>query len=417
MPSPHWPRLTFYFFLAAAIANIFSIAAGQVLLGLAVGSWIITWRRHGASPLKPLLLPLAVFVGWTLLAVALSPDPRAGLPQIRKFYVWIAVLLASASLPAWLFGRYFIGGWILAGTANAIYGITEYIQKRNEAYVKGVDFYLHYVANRITGFQSHWMTFSGVEMIVLLMLCSWIFFRRDSRYRLLQILAAVLMGVAIVLSDTRSVWIATAIAFTYLVANWRPKVVALLPVLAVVGYFVAPDNVQNRVQSIWRPKAADSNAHRYVTNVTGLEMIKAHPLVGVGPERVGKEFKTYVPASIEKLPEGYYGHLHSIYVHYAAERGLPAMLALVALVLKAIIDFTRGLKARLPDATGIRRALLHGGIAVCIAILIEGAFELNLGDSEVLALFLTVLALGYVAVEDRQEDQQQKENRHELERA
>jgi len=40
------------------------------------------------------------------------------------------------------------------------------------------------------------------------------------------------------------------------------------------------------------------------------------------------------PASVTlPLPNGYYGHLHNIYVHYAAERGVPAAIILTAAVL------------------------------------------------------------------------------------
>jgi hypothetical protein len=46
------------------------------------------------------------------------------------------------------------------------------------------------------------------------------------------------------------------------------------------------------------------------------------------------------------------------------------------------------------------RFFLHGAIAVVIAVMIEGAFELNLGDSEVLAMFLTVVACGYLTLEE-----------------
>jgi putative inorganic carbon (HCO3(-)) transporter len=42
---------------------------------------------------------------------------------------------------------------------------------------------------------------------------------------------------------------------------------------------------------------------------------------------------------------------------------------------------------------------LHAGIAVILAILAEGFLEYNLGDSEVLTLFLAATAFGYVARE------------------
>jgi hypothetical protein len=44
-----------------------------------------------------------------------------------------------------------------------------------------------------------------------------------------------------------------------------------------------------------------------------------------------------------------------------------------------------------------RRAVLHGVAAVVIGVLTAGVFEYNLGDSEVLQLFLGLLVVGYFA--------------------
>ena len=58
----------------------------------------------------------------------------------------------------------------------------------------------------------------------------------------------------------------------------------------------------------------------------------------------------------------------------------------------------RGIR-RLPAGPSTRKFLLHGGIAVVLAIMAEGFFEYNLGDSEVLTMFLVVVACGYLALE------------------
>ena len=42
--------------------------------------------------------------------------------------------------------------------------------------------------------------------------------------------------------------------------------------------------------------------------------------------------------------------------------------------------------------------VLHGTIAVTIGMLVGGLFEYNLGDSEVLMMFLSVVGLAYAAV-------------------
>jgi hypothetical protein len=74
------------------------------------------------------------------------------------------------------------------------------------------------------------------------------------------------------------------------------------------------------------------------------------------------------------------------------------MLVLMWLLIQMLVDFWRGLRT-LPPGPGMRRFLLHGAAAVVLAIMVEGVVELNLGDSEVLTMFLAVAACGYLALE------------------
>jgi putative inorganic carbon (hco3(-)) transporter len=392
MPDPRLQQSAYYLLVACAIANVFSIAAGQILLGAAIVAMV---ALRVPLRLPPLTLPLAIFAGGTLVSLALSPEPAAGLPQLKKFYVLLALFIAYNVIESISQAIPIVAGWAIAGAANGAYGIVEYLQKQSEADVKGVDFYLFYIANRITGFQSHWMTYSGVEMILLLTTTAWLLFAPMTRWTKYVWVAAVLIGTGIMLSDTRSVWIAAAAGAAYLFGMWKPRWIWVLPMIGGIAFVIAPDNVQQRVVSIWQPKRADSNEHRRIVNLTGFEMIKAHPFVGVGPQRVGRVFKEYLPPYISELPPGYYDHLHSIYVHYGAERGLPAMAGLVWMAVGALVLFIRAARRAMDRRA---KALLHGAAAVVLAILIEGAFELNLGDSEVLLLFLVVLAIGYVSM-------------------
>jgi hypothetical protein len=74
------------------------------------------------------------------------------------------------------------------------------------------------------------------------------------------------------------------------------------------------------------------------------------------------------------------------------------MLIMMWMLVQILFDFWKGLCA-LPPGRGDRRFLLHGGIAVVLATMAEGFFEYNLGDSEVLTMFLVVVACGYIALE------------------
>jgi hypothetical protein len=87
-----------------------------------------------------------------------------------------------------------------------------------------------------------------------------------------------------------------------------------------------------------------------------------------------------------------------VYLQYGAERGIPALLVFLWLLGKILFDFARGLRT-LPPGPSDRRYLLHAGIAVVIAAMVEGVAEVNLGDSEVLIMFLVAVAAGYLALE------------------
>lgn len=240
-------------------------------------------------------------------------------------------------------------------------------------------------------------------MFSLVMLAAFLFFAPGApsgpRRRVwVWILCESLMLLAVLLTETRGIWIATAVAGFYLLWYWNRKLILLLPAALLVAVAVSPF-IRERAVSLVKPRDVDSNAFRLVAWRTGIRMIEAHPLLGLGPEGVKNHFDDWVPADVPRpLPTGWYGHLHNIYLQYAAERGIPTMLAMMWLLGQVLVDFWRGLRALPPGRSG-RRFLLHGGIAVVLAALAEGFVEYNLNDSEVLTMFLVVVGCGYLALE------------------
>jgi O-antigen ligase len=381
--------------LAASLIHI-SIAGSQLCLGLGIGLMLV-FRRRLVFP--RIWISLAVFFLLTLISLLLSPDPWGGRPQIRKFFVFLFIPLIYG-----VFSRHFsrvyylVMGWAVTAGASAVWGLAQFYTKYHHSQVSGEDFYTAYVGSRITGFESHWMTFGALQLSVFLLLLAHLFFS-DRRLPAWAYGSLPLLATAILLGWTRSIWIAAVPCTLYLVWFWRPKMMLLVPVAVVIALAVSPEATMDRLTSLVEPHGeTDSNEHRIVTFRTGLEMIKAHPVFGVGPEEVGKKFQSYVPSDIQRpLPVGYYGHLHNIYLQYAAERGIPAMLAMMFLIGELLWDAIRALR-RLPSGRSGQRFVLHGSIVFTIAILIEGLFEFNLGDSEVLMMFVTVVALTYAAI-------------------
>jgi putative inorganic carbon (HCO3(-)) transporter len=382
---------------AAAAAATVSIAASQILLGLAIVA-LLAVPRH---PLRwpPVTIPLLLWMAWTVLSLSASADPIRGLAQVKKFYVYLFLFAVYAALRSLKEVRRVAAGWAAGAALSSLWAAAQFVQK----YVSTPEYFDYVYSNqRVTGFMDHWMTFSGVLMIALMSAGAWLLFARGRRGMVWWMAAcAALIALGLLLSWTRSAWLGAAVGGVWLLWSRRRALVALLPLAAAVVLAASP-GIRGRVFDVFHPRYNMLNVgeHRFTLLVAGWEMIKAHPWVGVGPEQVGPQFLSYLPPEVPRpiSREWYYGHLHNIYVHFAAERGLPALLALLALLGKALFDFTRGLR-RLPrDAEA--RWVLHAAVASILAVMTAGLFEVNLGDSEVLAMFLSTMACGYVALKD-----------------
>jgi O-antigen ligase len=381
--------------IAAAVFIHISIAASQIFLGLGIVLLLVLHRR---LPFPRIWVPLACFLAWTIAADLLCPDPWGGRAQIRKFFDFLFIpLLYGVFVGQFARTRTLLAGWIAAATASGAWGLVQYVMKYQQARHSGRDFYVAYLERRITGFESHWMTFGALQLSVLSLLLAHFFFS-GRRFPLWVYGTAVILSAAILLGWTRGIWIASIPALIYLVGAWRPKMIVAIPIVFLLGFAAAPRTTKARLLSLFEPHGdTDSNRHRIVTFRTGVEMIKAHPWFGIGPEEIGRQFSAYVPSDVVRpLPVGYYGHLHNIYVQYAAERGLPGVLCMLWFVGLAVWDFITAI-VRLKGRPSLELAVLHGAIAVTIGILVGGIFEYNLGDSEVLMMFVSVIAIGYAA--------------------
>jgi putative inorganic carbon (HCO3(-)) transporter len=390
-------RAAFYLTCGSLISILFSIAVSQILLALAFAALLLSSEKLRLPPVK---LPLALFIAGTVISLLASGHIRDGTPQIRKFFVLLILLLVYSTFRKISEIRAIVLLWALVATLSAVRSLFQFAQKYQEAAAQHKNFYDFYVGSRITGFMSHWMTFGGEEMIVLLLLAAYLFFSRESRWKTAGWLASFLLILSMVLGYTRSIFLlGFPIGLLYLLWFWHKWLVIAAPIAALVIVLLGPASLEERVLSAFQPHGeTDSNLHRAITRETGVAMIRAHPWLGVGPEQVKAQFQQWVPADVARpLPEGWYGHLHNIYLQYAAERGIPTALALFWMIGQILWDFARSLRTKLANPEA--RFVLHGAIAVILAVLAEGFLEYNLGDSEVLTLFLAVVGFGYIARE------------------
>ncbi|HVW10124.1 MAG TPA: O-antigen ligase family protein, partial [Bryobacteraceae bacterium] len=288
VPPPFLKRLSAWLAIAAAVSILVSIAISQILLAVAVAVLLLSglplrWPR--------IAIPLGLFLLWTLLSLAFSPDPAGGLTQVRKMVVFITLLTVFSAVRSIRDVGVLTIAWAGVGTYTAVVGLSQFAHKWMQARALHRDFYYFYLDQRITGLTDHWMTFSGQQLYLLLMLLAFLLFAPATKRRAwAAAVCAVVICTALYLSYARMAMIAAAVCGIYLLWRWRRWAVAAVPLLLIAAYFLGPPSFRERVNSIRHPDPkADSNDFRVIVWRTGWEMIKAHPLFGVGPEQIARK--------------------------------------------------------------------------------------------------------------------------------
>ncbi|HEX4276901.1 MAG TPA: O-antigen ligase family protein [Bryobacteraceae bacterium] len=386
---------------ASAVLILISISISQTLLAISLALLLASRRRPLRVP--PIWLPLVLFLAGTLLALVFSPNPLHGLPQVKKMFVFSILLVISSTFSSVADARRLFVTWGVLGAAIASFGLAQFVSKLHSAYLQHSNIYLAYLNARFAGSMSLPITFAGEDMVVFLVLLAYVLFglgpvRR--LHRLAAIAGCGLIALVLLANGTRTVWLGCAAGGVWLLWCWKRWAAVLTPVLLVVLLSQIPGPVHERFRSIFRPQQnVDSNEFRLICIRTGLRMIEAHPLLGIGLDETKYQFLNYLPADEPRpLPPGFYQHLHNFYLQYAAERGIPTLLMMIWMLLLIIRDFHRALARLVPERRD-ERFLLYAGIATVIGIMVSGLFEVNLGDSEVLTVFLVVISCGYIAVD------------------
>jgi O-antigen ligase len=360
--------------LGVAATLHFSIAAAQALLAVALVCWaalVVTRRERIEAP--RFFWPLVAFAAMTLLSAVFSPQPRTSLLDTKQLVLFLIVPL-TYRLAAGRRGGTFINVLVTAAAASAAYGIIQYAILQYD-----------HLGMRPRGTLGHYMTYSGVLMLVIGAALARILFGRRERMWPAVVMPALAVAVAVSLSRSAAVGCCAAAALLLALRDFR--LLAVLPVLAAVFLAVAPSAVTARFMSIIDLNDATVR-DRLAMLREGEQMIRARPLVGVGPDMVQQVYAQYRdPDAVEKVNP----HLHNVPVQIAAERGIPALLIWMWFVVTALGDLARRFHA---DSD---RVLAAAALAAMVSMLAAGMFEYNFGDSEFLMLLLLLITLPFAA--------------------
>jgi O-antigen ligase len=367
-------RVTFGLLLVFVASLQLSIAAANILLTAMLIGWVAILVRDRARPAAPwFFIPLLAYAGWTLVATLFSFNFMVSLVDDKQL---ILLLLVPA---VYHLARGERAGTVVdvvvsVGAASAAFGIIQY----------GI---LHYdnLGQRPQGALTHYMTYSGVLMLVICAAVARLVFGRGDRTWPALVMPA--LAVALALTYTRSATVGALAAVAVLLALKNFRLVGLVPILVAVVFAVAPDTITARMASVFNlqdPTIVD----RLAMMRTGAAIVKAQPLTGIGPDMVPR---MYVEFRHESAVNAVNPHLHNVPLQIAAERGLPAVALWLWFIVSVLVALARQFRA------ADHRVLAAGGIAAVVAMVAAGMFEYNFGDSEFLMLFLVLITLPFAA--------------------
>src|ERR1700704_6243230 len=250
----------------------FSISIAQILLTIAFVCWIaLVVLERETIEVPRFAWPLALYAAVSLISTAFSPDPRVSLMADKQMVLFLLVPLVYR-FAAGPHASTLVTVIISFAAVSAVVGIVQF----------GV---LHYdnLGRRAQGTLGHYMTYSGLLMLVIgTALARVLFGQRDRMWSALVIPA---LAVAVAFSFSRNAGVGACAAAALLLFLKDRRLLALLPILAAVFFLLAPTAITNRYASIFSLKDP-TNRDRIAMLREGVHMIKDHPLVGIGPNMV-----------------------------------------------------------------------------------------------------------------------------------
>ncbi len=305
-----------------------SIALSNVMWGAALLLWgLVLVKKRARYRWTGLEIPWLVFLGVGLATALVSADPLHSVRSFRR-EILVAVFLLASQTGDVLVLRKRLGFFVAGATVAACFGILQYAIGFEWNPLSPIDlgmiplkvarlFSLH--AGRAQGFYGHPITYA--EMLLAagaLMLGLWL----ETRKRRWG-LAGLAVGGAILVSQTRSVWLAMFLMLGVWILVRRDKKVFAVTIVGVGAFALTlalSPSLRGRAASIVDTKENKSNLIRMGLWDKSLELIRAHPVAGIGNGNFrvrGSELRWGGAP-----PDSKWTETHSMYLQVAVGRGL-----------------------------------------------------------------------------------------------
>jgi len=373
----HMRHAALVFFGIFVFTSTFSIAANQISLSITVLLFAVLCLldRSFRPGWLPIALPVAAFTLISIISSLLSGDPADAFGNMKNYLLFVAVwLAASLATDRVIRGRIY-QVLLVSGAGSALYGIVIYYMGMGRGGL-----------HRTPGTFSNEMTFGGIMMLLLsLYVAVSVAAGIPRKLRISSMIAAVPTFMALVLTQTRSSWLAMFISgiviFTVLRRRWAPVYIALVAVLVFLGPSAYRDRITTMVDPQFRTNVQRINMAR-----GGVSIFREHAVIGTGPVDLGEIYSEHMPPGAVHV----HGHMHNIFLHVAVTLGTLGLAAFIWLLASMFRIIGRNLRLDLPPEG---RALAAGSLGAMTGFIVNGMFDWNFGDAEVLTVMLIIIGL------------------------
>jgi len=328
------------------------------------------------------------FAAVTVLSALASDAPRAALSSSRGLLLMAALWAVAGLLRDARDADRLLSALAVLAAGVALVGVLQVAACPAEPPTWQPAARFFHRCDRARGFFSIYMTQAGVLLLVLLATLPRLL---PGRPALAWAPAAWIAGAAgLAATYTRGAWVGlVAGALTVLPATRRGRWMLLAgAALVALAAAAGPYELAKRLHQTVDPRA-EGVAERVYMWRSGLAMWRQHPWLGVGPSGVKRHYPEFArPEAFKRRT----GHVHSAPLQIMVERGL---LGLAAWLWIWVAFYRRVWRAwrELDPGRGRERALLAGAAAAVAGFLVAGLAEYNFGDSEVILVLWTVMAL------------------------
>lgn len=211
-----------------------------------------------------------------------------------------------------------------------------------------------------------------------------LYYLRKKKKALLGLISALALY-ALILTFSRSAVLGVWLAILFIGIIKKDKLILMLLLLSlVIAPFFAPKNIRNWAKATNSPWEFLLNKERFDLYKTALNMVKAHPFIGVGVNTYCLNYQKYKVSEASVLTDKGNWYAHNIFLQMAAEIGIVGLAVFIWMLLALFRSFFIFLKKT--DDHFLEICAL-GIVSGLLAFLVNGLTETNLYYPKIAVLF------------------------------